>query len=135
MSEVVLTAGRRTLRRASRSARPEKIESGQANLFRGGLVFKAHRLLYHSTVGLRVIKKKKAHTEEGVPLSKRVFVWTGAPDMSQIHSYIPNSAMSQIHSPAMSQIPLNEGEGEPAGGLPAQRARVHSRPPPPYLSL
>jgi len=27
--------------------------------FRGGLVFKAHRLVYHSTIGLRVIKKKK----------------------------------------------------------------------------
>ena len=27
--------------------------------FRGGLVFKAHRLLYHSTLGLSVIKKKK----------------------------------------------------------------------------
>jgi len=27
--------------------------------FRGGLVFKAPRLLYHSTLGLRVIKKKK----------------------------------------------------------------------------
>ena len=27
--------------------------------FQGGLVFKAHRLLYHSTLGLRVIKKKK----------------------------------------------------------------------------
>ena len=26
---------------------------------RGGLVFKAHRRLYHSTLGLRVIKKKK----------------------------------------------------------------------------
>ena len=26
--------------------------------FRGGLVFKAHRLLYHSTLGLRVINKK-----------------------------------------------------------------------------
>ena len=28
--------------------------------FRVGLVFKAHRLLYHSTLGLRVIKKKKS---------------------------------------------------------------------------
>ena len=28
-------------------------------LKRGGLVFKAHRLLYHSTLGLRVVKKKK----------------------------------------------------------------------------
>ena len=27
--------------------------------FRGGLVFKVHRLVYHSTLGLRVIKKKK----------------------------------------------------------------------------
>ena len=27
--------------------------------FRGGLVFKAHRIVYHSTLGLRVIKKKK----------------------------------------------------------------------------
>ena len=27
--------------------------------FPGGLVFKAHRLLYHSTLGVRVIKKKK----------------------------------------------------------------------------
>ena len=26
--------------------------------FRGGLVFKAHRLVYHSTLGSRVIKKK-----------------------------------------------------------------------------
>ena len=31
--------------------------------FRGGLVFKAHRLLYHSTLGLRVIKKKKKTLE------------------------------------------------------------------------
>jgi len=29
--------------------------------FRGGLVFKAHRLSYHSTLDLRVIKKKKIH--------------------------------------------------------------------------
>ena len=27
--------------------------------FRGGLAFKAHRRLYHSTLGWRVIKKKK----------------------------------------------------------------------------
>ena len=29
------------------------------NRFQGGLVFQAHRLLYHSTLGSRVIKKKK----------------------------------------------------------------------------
>ena len=31
--------------------------------FRGGLVFKAHRLLYHSTPGSRVIKKKKKRSQ------------------------------------------------------------------------
>ena len=27
--------------------------------FRGGLVFRAHRLVYHSTLGWRIIKKKR----------------------------------------------------------------------------
>ena len=35
--------------------------------FRGGLVFKAHKLLYHSTLGLRVIKKKVDTTKWRVP--------------------------------------------------------------------
>jgi len=38
--------------------------SGNETRFRGGLAFKAHRLLYHSTLGLRVIKKKKMKLEE-----------------------------------------------------------------------
>ena len=32
--------------------------------FRGGLVFKAHRLEYHSTLGCRVIKKKEDKAPE-----------------------------------------------------------------------
>ena len=36
---------------------PEQPLSKTVKRFRGGLVFKAHRLLYHSTLGLRVIKK------------------------------------------------------------------------------
>jgi len=45
---------------------PSSLGSTSQNVqrFRGGLVFKTHRLLYHSTLGLRVIKKKK----RGVPL-------------------------------------------------------------------
>ena len=35
------------------------LEEEDVQRFRGGLVFKAHRLLYHSTLGYRVIKKKK----------------------------------------------------------------------------
>ena len=38
---------------------PSHLAATGAFGFRGGLVFKAHRLLYHSTLGLRVIKKKK----------------------------------------------------------------------------
>ena len=32
--------------------------------FRGGLVFEAHRLLHHSTLGLRVIKKRREERTE-----------------------------------------------------------------------
>ena len=34
---------------------------GNVKRFRGGLVTKAHRWLYHATLGSRVIKKKKRH--------------------------------------------------------------------------
>ena len=37
----------------------EQLLSRNVEQFRGGLVFKAHRLLYHSTLGLRVIQKKE----------------------------------------------------------------------------
>ena len=40
---------------------PREVSPEVALRFRGGLVFKAHRRLYHSTLGLRVIKKKKKH--------------------------------------------------------------------------
>jgi len=33
--------------------------------FRGGLVFEAHRLVYHSTLGLRVIKKRREAPDPG----------------------------------------------------------------------
>jgi len=39
--------------------------SCRAKRFRGGLVFKAHRLFYHSTLGSRVIKKKKKRCRAG----------------------------------------------------------------------
>jgi len=53
---------------------------------RGGLVFKAHRLVYHSTLGLRVIKKKNTPARgfgvwglgvwvEGVGVVLRLRVW------------------------------------------------------------
>ena len=41
--------------------------------FRGGLVFKAHGLVYHSTLGSEVIKKKKVghRRQEAFDLSER----------------------------------------------------------------
>ena len=39
----------------------EQLLRRNVNRFRGGLVLKAHRLVYHSTLGLRVIKKEKKH--------------------------------------------------------------------------
>ena len=44
--------------------------------FRGGLVFKAHSLLYHSTLGSKVIKKKKLWAL-GVPCSARAHPASG----------------------------------------------------------
>ena len=46
--------------------------------FRDGLAFKARRLLYHSTLGLRVIKKKDAlfaqvERQRHLPFGKREF--------------------------------------------------------------
>ena len=38
--------------------------------FRGGLVFKAHRLPYHSKLGSRVIKKKRRRVE-GVRVTRK----------------------------------------------------------------
>ena len=43
----------------------EQLLSRNVERCRGGLVFKAHRLVYHSTLGLRVIKKKKKSAPEG----------------------------------------------------------------------
>ena len=42
----------------SLSTRPQRARRN-VQRFREGLVFKAHRLLYHSTLGVRVIEKKK----------------------------------------------------------------------------
>ena len=49
---------------------PKQIEQLRRNVFRGGLDFRAQRLLCHSTLGLRVIKKKKnrlSQSQNAVP--------------------------------------------------------------------
>jgi len=66
--------------------------------FRGGLVFKAHRLLYHSTLGLKVIEKKKKVGGLGVGvqgLGLRGDQWSSKP----------------IRTPARIIVDLRRGEG------------------------
>jgi hypothetical protein len=45
--------------------------SASQKRFRGGLIFKAHRLLYHSTLGVSVIKKKREKSAPEVVLPRR----------------------------------------------------------------
>ena len=57
------------------------------NEFRGGLVFKAHRLLYHSTLDLREIKKKKRRQmkrrgEKSAFLKRWIVKFVPVPDTS-----------------------------------------------------
>ena len=62
-------------RKTARGAQGPKPPRGRAQWFRGGLVFKAHRRLYHSTLSLRVVKKK-----EKIPASRSARggrVWGG----------------------------------------------------------
>ena len=49
----------------------------QVQRFRGGLVFEAHRLVYQSTLGWRVIKKKKE--KKHLPTKVTVRRFTGVP--------------------------------------------------------
>ena len=58
------------------SERPGRVRRRNVKRFRGGLVFMAHRLLYHSTLGLRVIKKKKKKSDAG-PCAGGAFTWPG----------------------------------------------------------
>jgi len=54
---------------------------------RGGLVFEAHRLLYHSTLGLRVTKKKK------VVLGREALM---AANMAAVYAPPPRLCLSRV---------------------------------------
>ena len=48
--------------RPTKTSRSEQLLGRNVQRSRGGLVCKAHRLVYHSTLGLTVIKRKKKKT-------------------------------------------------------------------------
>ena len=50
------------LRKSIQTIRSEHSHYTNVNWFQGGLVFKAHKLLHRSTLGLKVINKKEIHT-------------------------------------------------------------------------
>ena len=53
-----------------------------------GLVFKAHRLLYHSTLGLRIIKKKnKTWRASSLPRDSRGMCWRSFEDILRLLLY------------------------------------------------
>ena len=58
--------------------------------FRGGLVFKAHRLVYHSTLGLRVIKKEKKQSKARVERDR--FLKENKAKVSEAHRLLYHSA-------------------------------------------
>ena len=57
---------------ARRNRLRESGVSRNVKRFRAGLVFKAHRRLYHSTLGSRVIKRKKKKSGAGFRKSGRL---------------------------------------------------------------
>ena len=66
--------------------------------FRGGLVLKAHRLLYHSTLCLRVIKKEKKQTM-ATPESRK-----GSPKVN----FLPRQWCSKVNNRTLARLRLNQ---------------------------
>ena len=62
----------------------------RATSLRGGLVFKAHGRLYHSTLGLRVIKKKRRHRNV---LKSKARTWLQEQIVKTAQLFLPHSAV------------------------------------------
>jgi len=88
--------------------------SRNVNRFRGGLVFKAHRLVYHSTLGLRVIKKKKTLAGTRVGRAGQRTVCTRASREGDM----PPTAFERIW-----HILVGRAEGETEKGREGERER------------
>jgi len=67
------TTSRRIPASASTNQGPKmrRFDGGNVKRFPGGIAFKAHRLLHHSTVGWRVTKKKGNLAADGPPENLR----------------------------------------------------------------
>ena len=77
--------------------------------FRGGLVFEAHRLLYHSTLGSRVIKEKKKNPDPDIrnlgserkPRPERLSLCAGFCEALGLHIPLGRRRSAGVNSPAI----------------------------------
>jgi len=80
--------------------------------FRGGLVFEAHRLGYHSTLGLRVIKKKKKPLPQHGHVTPAILHGTNAGRLpSPLPQHRGTSLIRNRHHPG----PYSRSYGGPRG--------------------
>ena len=91
--------------------------------FRGGLVFKDHRLLYHSTLGSRVIKKKKVRGEHNP--GKSNFLSEYFTTQNLLHKCLAITSTTQLYNNFRCSISrkIRMKPGGPTGAIPATRAR------------
>jgi len=82
------------------------------NRLRGGLVLKAHRLVCHSTLGLRVIKKKRRNTKRETRSAEPLTLCTGLlRDSLSLHN--PLNPRLKTHHPKYQT--RKHGQRLPAG--------------------
>jgi len=65
--------------------------------FRGGLVFEAHRLLYHSTLGLRVVQKKKKLTNSHHTRTLQLILEEGSASVREILIWRPDGLVPPLY--------------------------------------
>ena len=95
--------------------------------FRGGLVFKAHRLLYHSTSGSRVMKKKKKKKKK-VPLRMKTVPF-GATDA------IASGSQNRPHNGFIASYTIQQSGATAVGGKRATPLQQSSKRATPDSSL
>ena len=135
-------AGKRP-READRWAQIDR-ERPNVKRFRGGLVFKAHRLLYHPTLGLRVIKKKRKRldrerpskvssgtTRQDVPESR--IAWIAIDSSLNLHGALFKAHRLVYHSTLGSRVTTTTTSSEQTkpGPLMVLRWCTTPSPPPP----
>jgi len=109
--------------------------------FRGGIVFKARTLLYHATLGWRVIKKKKnlgelLVAEDASALDAAAFP---AVQPARVRARIQQRLPPQRHSAAPDTVRTSPTVGPLSAPITRQRLRLlglaRARPCPPSIEL